>query len=52
MKSIKRDDIAEESRFIADCPYCGSFTEIDDYNDYTDEAHCEHCNEEFKIEDE
>lgn len=47
MKSIASSDISEESRYIADCPYCGEMTDIEDqYGDYDV---CEHCGEGFEI---
>lgn len=52
MKTIKRNEISEEVRYVTECPYCGCFTDLDnDYNDYSDEDICESCKETFKIED-
>lgn len=51
MKTIKRNDVGEETVYNADCPYCGEITDLIDYHDHETYSFCEHCGEEFEIED-
>ncbi|MCP4761051.1 MAG: hypothetical protein GY870_04665 [archaeon] len=51
IKKINRNDISEEVRYVVECPYCKSLTDMDDYHENAEDGFCEHCDKEFEIED-
>lgn len=50
IKKVHRSEINKVSHYIVDCPYCGAFTELDDYRGSNKSGCCEICDKDFDIE--
>ena len=48
---IKRSEFTEETIYIAQCPSCGEYIEINDDPQYEEEVTCDSCGKIFDLVD-